>query len=122
MDTGWSSGYLSMRSMHMSLGCPFTSALHEPHLPALQFQRTARSGACFCATLCTASSTTMPGALGMEYWTISPPDLSPRKIFRVVVSDMAGSGVDQCLHLRRRGLQRHPFHRHGPVAFAHRQV
>ena len=34
------------RVMHMSLGRPFTSAEQEPHLPALQFQRTARSFAC----------------------------------------------------------------------------
>jgi hypothetical protein len=31
--------------MHMSFGVPLISAEHEPHLPALQFQRTARSGA-----------------------------------------------------------------------------
>ena len=34
--------------MHISFGMPLISAEHEPHLPALQFQRTARSGAC-CA-------------------------------------------------------------------------
>jgi hypothetical protein len=34
-----------MRVMHMSLGIPLISALHEPHLPALQFQRTAKSEA-----------------------------------------------------------------------------
>ena len=32
--------------MHMSFGLPLISAEHEPHLPALQFQRTARSLAC----------------------------------------------------------------------------
>ncbi len=37
---------VDMRVMHMSFGMPFTSAEHEPHLPALQFQRTARSLAC----------------------------------------------------------------------------
>ena len=36
------------RVMHISRGCPFTSAEHEPHFPALQFQRTARSCA-WCA-------------------------------------------------------------------------
>ena len=30
--------------MHMSLGMPLISAEHEPHLPALQFHRHARSG------------------------------------------------------------------------------
>ena len=37
-----------MRVMHESRGLPLISMLHEPHLPALQFQRTARSFAC-CA-------------------------------------------------------------------------
>ena len=37
---------VSMRVMHISLGLPSISALHEPHLPALQFHRQARSGAC----------------------------------------------------------------------------
>ena len=32
--------------MHISFGMPLISAEHEPHLPALQFQRTARSLAC----------------------------------------------------------------------------
>src|SRR3989442_13596923 len=34
------------RLMHMSRGSPLISAEHEPHLPALQFQRHARSLAC----------------------------------------------------------------------------
>jgi hypothetical protein len=34
------------RVMHISFGMPLISAEHEPHLPALQFQRTARSLAC----------------------------------------------------------------------------
>ena len=33
-----------IRVMHISRGRPLTSALQEPHLPALQFHRTARSG------------------------------------------------------------------------------
>ena len=44
--TGLSSGRSDSRVMHISLGMPLTSAEHEPHLPALQFQRTARSLAC----------------------------------------------------------------------------
>ena len=43
--TGWLSGRSLIRVMHMRRGFPFTSALHEPHLPALQFHRTARSPA-----------------------------------------------------------------------------
>src|ERR1051326_6636662 len=31
--------------MHISRGLPLISAEHEPHFPALQFPRTARSGA-----------------------------------------------------------------------------
>ena len=34
------------RVMHISRGLPLTSAEHDPHFPALQFQRTARSLAC----------------------------------------------------------------------------
>jgi hypothetical protein len=37
-----------MRVMQRSFGLPFTSALHEPQRPALQFQRHARSCA-WCA-------------------------------------------------------------------------
>ena len=43
---GLSSGIVSMRVMHMSFGMPLISAEQEPHLPALQFQRQARSLAC----------------------------------------------------------------------------
>src|SRR5262245_46209377 len=40
---GRSSGRSLRRVMHISFGMPFTSAEQEPHLPALQFQRQARS-------------------------------------------------------------------------------
>ncbi len=43
--TGSPSGSVSMRVMHMSAGRPLISAEHDPHLPALQFHRQARSGA-----------------------------------------------------------------------------
>jgi hypothetical protein len=36
---------VSSRVMHISFGFPFISAEHDPHLPALQFHRQARSGA-----------------------------------------------------------------------------
>ena len=39
-------GNESMRVMHIRLGLPLISAEHEPHFPALQFQRHAKSGAC----------------------------------------------------------------------------
>ena len=44
--TGRSSGIELSRVMHINLGMPLISAEHDPHLPALQFQRTARSLAC----------------------------------------------------------------------------
>jgi hypothetical protein len=40
---GSSSGIDDKRVMHISAGMPLISAEHEPHLPALQFQRTAKS-------------------------------------------------------------------------------
>ena len=46
--------------MHISRGRPLISALHEPHLPALQFHRTARSPAWVAWTRWMASSTTSP--------------------------------------------------------------
>src|SRR5688572_798760 len=45
-NTGLSRGRSLSRVMHISLGTPLISAEQEPHLPALQFQRTARSLAC----------------------------------------------------------------------------
>ncbi|CQA07840.1 Uncharacterised protein [Mycobacteroides abscessus subsp. abscessus] len=40
------SSNVDMRVMHIRRGRPLISAEQEPHLPALQFQRTARSEAC----------------------------------------------------------------------------
>jgi hypothetical protein len=54
------------RVMHINLGMPLISAEHEPHLPALQFQRTAKSGADSAWIWCTASSTTMPSVTSVE--------------------------------------------------------
>ena len=48
--------------MHIKRGLPLISAEHEPHLPALQFQRQAMSGACSAWILWTTSSTTMPSS------------------------------------------------------------
>ncbi len=39
------SSNVDIRVMHISRGRPLISALHDPHLPALQFQRTAMSPA-----------------------------------------------------------------------------
>src|SRR6266436_6115829 len=41
--TGLSRGNSFNRDMHMSFGIPLTSAEQDPHLPALQFHRQARS-------------------------------------------------------------------------------
>src|SRR5215212_1517442 len=73
------------RHMHISFGRPLTSALHEPHLPALQFQRTARSPACVAWTRWMASSTTSPVSTSTSKSWSSPPDWSPRhsRIFSV---------------------------------------
>jgi hypothetical protein len=61
------SGNVFIRVMHMSRGCPLISALHDPHLPALQFQRTARSGARRAWTWWMTSSTTIPSSEGTVY-------------------------------------------------------
>ena len=58
--SGSSSGRWSSRVLHISRGRPLISALHEPHLAALQFQRTARSVAWLRWISSTASRTTIP--------------------------------------------------------------
>ncbi len=68
----------SMRVMHMSRGAPLISALHEPHLPALQFHRHARSPACVAWMRWITSSTTMPSCACTGYSTKAPPFASPR--------------------------------------------
>src|SRR6476620_6553225 len=59
-NTGLSNGKSLRRVMHISLGIPLISAEHEPHLPALQFQRAARSPALSAWIWRMASSTTIP--------------------------------------------------------------
>jgi hypothetical protein len=63
--TGSDSGSEFNRVMHMRRGRPLISAEHEPHLPALQFHRHARSGACSAWMRCTASSTTIPSEISV---------------------------------------------------------
>jgi hypothetical protein len=46
--------------MHISFGMPLISALHEPHLPALQFHRTAMSGVWVACSRWMTSRTTSP--------------------------------------------------------------
>src|SRR3954449_6740622 len=77
--TGASSGSVFSRVMHISRGLPLISAEQEPHFPALQFQRTARSGALSAWMRCTASSTTIPSTTSVSYSRKSPPPASPRQ-------------------------------------------
>src|SRR5215813_12915446 len=80
MVTGLSSGRSLSRVMHISFGTPLISAEHEPHLPALQFQRTAKSLACSAWIWWTTSSTTMPSPTSALYSLKSPCPFSPRQI------------------------------------------
>src|SRR5918993_1856660 len=87
--------YSSTRVLHISLGRPLISALHDPQWAALQFQRTARSPAWCACTWSTASRTTIPSTSGISYSTSSPPSASPRKIlsFAVLPSTVAVSSA-----------------------------
>src|SRR5690349_15416931 len=69
-----------MRVMHINLGRPLISAEHDPHLPALQFHRTARSLACSAWILCTTSRTTIPSETSVGYSLNSPPLAVVRQI------------------------------------------
>src|SRR6266545_4842718 len=64
--------------MHISRGLPLISAEHEPHFPALQFPRTARSGACSAWMACPPSSTTIRHPAATWYSCISPRARVPR--------------------------------------------
>ena len=56
----WSSVKVLIRVMQSSRGLPLISALHDPHLPALQFHRTARSGVWVAWSRWMMSRTTSP--------------------------------------------------------------
>src|SRR5262245_60945790 len=89
--------YTFMRVMHDRRGRPLISMLQEPHFPALQFQRMARSLACCAWMRCSTSSTTMPGSTSTSNSLKSPPSLSPRQIrnFRdVPISVVRRVGAD----------------------------
>ena len=74
-----SGGSVDMRAMQSSRGRPLISALQEPHLPALQFQRTARSGVWVAWRRWMTSSTTSPSFTSTSYSAKSPPSSSPRQ-------------------------------------------
>src|SRR5438874_368131 len=83
-----------MRALHKRRGLPLISALHDPHLPALQFQRHDRVVSWLAWMWWIASNTTMPGKVGTLYSCSAPPSALPRNTRRVtllVVSDLAAS-------------------------------
>ncbi len=77
-EIGSPSGKMSIRVMHMSRGLPLISALHEPHLPALQFQRQARSSAWVAWIRWMTSRTTRPSPPSTLYSLKSPASGLPR--------------------------------------------
>src|ERR1043165_4933952 len=79
---GSSSPNTFMRVMQARRGLPLISIEHEPHLPALQFQRSARSLACWAWMRCSTSSTTIPGSTSMSNCLKSPPPISPRQTLK----------------------------------------
>src|SRR6266849_6745085 len=89
-----------MRVMHINFGFPLISAEHEPHLPALQFQRTARSGACSAWMACTASSTTIPSPPATWYSFSSPPSRVPRNTRSVRCSATLFPFLNDCQQIR----------------------
>src|SRR5713101_4176077 len=83
--TGLSSDRSLSRVMHISLGNPLISAEQEPHLPALQFQRSAKSLACSAWIWCIARSTHIPSETSVLYSCCPKPLRSPRKPLSVAV-------------------------------------
>jgi hypothetical protein len=67
-----------IRVMHNRRGLPLISAEHEPHLPALQFQRTARSGAWVACSRWMTSSTTSPSFTSTVKSCSAPDSSVPR--------------------------------------------
>src|SRR6266550_5681578 len=103
--------------MHIRRGLPLISAEHEPHFPALQFQRTARSGACSAWMACTASSTTMPSPAATVYSFSSPRSRVPRNSRNRRCSATVIPFLNECHEVRRnRRLLLAP-HRHAARFF-----
>src|SRR3979411_1636723 len=77
--TGCCGGNVDIRVIHSSRGLPLISALHDPHLPALQFHRTPRVGASWGAGGgYTPSSPPPPSFPPPPKPTSPPPPVSPR--------------------------------------------
>src|SRR5438128_1909110 len=108
----------SIRVMHMSRGLPLISTLHEPHLPALQFQRTARSVAWRRWTSWMASRTTHCGEAATVKSAKSPPAALPRQIrsLKSTFSDTAGLQILERGVVRQRLLQLRPLAHDADVA------
>ena len=87
-------GKASIRVMHMRAGRPLISAEHDPHLPALQFHRQARSGAVVAWMRWMTSRTTSPSWAGNWYSAKSPPSSSPRHTCMVTVLGSGPTTVD----------------------------
>ncbi len=81
-----SSANVPIRVRHSSRGRPLISALHEPHLPALQFHRTARSGVGLACNRCRMSRTTSPSftstlkSCTLPARGVAAPDPHPRVV------------------------------------------
>src|SRR5690606_30661121 len=73
-----SSAKVDIRVMQPRRGLPLISMEQEPHLPALQFQRTARSGACVACSRWSTSRTTSPSLTSTWKSSSAPPVASPR--------------------------------------------
>jgi hypothetical protein len=82
--------------LHIRRGRPFTSPLHEPHLAALQFHLTARSGALFAWIQCRPSRTTIPSSTGTSYSSNVQGSVSePRKTLNrmMAMTDLSASAI-----------------------------
>src|SRR2546428_6197968 len=103
--------------MHITRGLPLISAEHEPHFPALQFQRTARSGACSAWMACTASSTTIPSPAATWYSFSSPPSRVPRNSRSFRCSATLFPFLNECHEVRGDRWLRLAPHRHAVPFF-----
>src|SRR5215207_173012 len=86
-----SSSKVDIRVMHPSRGLPLISIEQEPHLPALQFQRTARSPAWVACSRWMTSRTTSPSFTSTRKSCSSPPSTSPRQTRKLALYPI-GSG------------------------------
>src|SRR5579872_4854072 len=114
-----------VRVMHIRRGRPLISAEHDPHLPALQFQRTAKSFACVAWMRCTTSSTTMPDSTSVVKSLKPPPEASPRQILNVAVAILTPDSsllrllLDHLFQLIGHRLDRHFLHLRASVGPFH---